>query len=119
MNNRGLIVKQYEPCFDSTYHFRDDSKHGISRVTSFYSTRTDFDISGNVRKIIDAQGRVIVCAGFDMCGNMLYHSTMDFGQEWFVNDISGKTVLCWEDHDIPIRTEYDALRRLVGRYRWV
>lgn len=83
----------------------------------FFATRQDFDISGNLCGVIDAQGRQVEKVSFDMCGQVLQRSTMDFGQEWLVNDVHGDTLRRWQDHDIQIRTEYDALRRpLTRRY---
>lgn len=230
MNNKGLIVKQYEPFFDPSHDFRNEAKYGISKATLFYdplgrpagmlsadhawtktvyrpwktteydtsdnvlqldprkdldvghffqglkdetlflptwysaridgsmgpnekaaasktsahnntptvthldsigrgfvsildngtfgsyANRSEFDITGNIQKVIDAQGREIVHATFDMCRNVLYYSTMDFGQEWYISDISGRTLLQWQDSSVRIRTEYDKLRRPVGYY---
>lgn len=82
----------------------------------FYTTRSEFDEMGNVRKVIDSQGREIVRARFDMRGQVVHRSTMDFGQEWFTSDICGKVLRRCQDDNNELRTAYDALRRPVGRY---
>lgn len=83
----------------------------------FYTTRSEFDEMGNVRKFIDAQDREIVRSTFDMRGQVLRRSTMDFGQEWFVSDIFGKVLRHCQDDNDELRTAYDALQRPVGQYR--
>lgn len=82
----------------------------------FYTTRSEFDEMGNVRKVIDAQGREIVQTRFDMRGQVLHRSTMDFGQQWYVSDIFGNTLRHCQDDNDELRTAYDSLRRPVGRY---
>lgn len=82
----------------------------------FYSTRNNFDVAGNLRGVTDAQGREVVRAVFDMSGQVLHRSTMDFGQERFLKDVAGRVLLRWQDQDIRIRTVYDALRRPVESY---
>lgn len=83
---------------------------------TFHSTRQDWDIAGNVLSVTDAQGRRILRTDFDMCGHALHRSTMDFGQEWIINDSAGQPLLRWQDDDLRIRTNYDALRRPIARY---
>lgn len=82
----------------------------------FYSTRNNFDVTGNLRGVTDAQGREVVRAVFDMNGQVLHRSTMDFGQERFLRDIAGRVLLRWQDQDLRIRTVYDVLRRPVECY---
>lgn len=84
--------------------------------TIFYTTRKEFDIAGNVRAVIDAKDRQIVSAIFDMNGQVLHNSTMDFGQEWIIYDVAGKIMLRFQDQDIRIRTEYDILQRPTGHF---
>lgn len=81
-----------------------------------YTTRSEFDVMGNPRKVIDAQNREVIRTTFDMCGRVLHRSTMDFGQEWFVCDVFGNTLRRCQDDIIEFRTEYDALRRPVDQY---
>lgn len=85
-------------------------------VHEFYVNREVFDIQGNLRGSIDAQDREVARTDFDMCGRPLHRTTMDFGEEWWVHDITGSTLVRWQDDNIRIRTAYDALRRPVGRY---
>lgn len=66
--------------------------------------------------MIDAQDRQIVSAIYDMNGQVLHNSTMDFGQEWVMYDAAGKILLRFQDQDIRIRTEYDILQRPTGHF---
>lgn len=84
--------------------------------TIFYTTRKEFDIVGNVREVIDAQDRQIVSAIYDMNGQVLHNSTMDFGQKWVMYDVAGKIMLRFQDQDIRTRTEYDILQRPTGHF---
>lgn len=95
---------------------REIAKVEANGESTFYTTRKEFDIVGNVRAVIDAQDRQIVRAVFDMTGQVLHNSTMDFGEERVLYDVGGKTLLRFEDQDIRIRTEYDALRRPTGNF---
>lgn len=95
---------------------REIAKIEANGESMFYNTRKEFDIVGNVRAVIDAQDRQIVSASFDMNGHVLHNSTMDFGEEWILYDVAGKTLLRFQDQDIRIRTEYDALRRPTGHF---
>lgn len=88
----------------------DNSAFGL------YSSRNDLDIKGNTRKAIDAQDRNVFYADFDMRGNVLHHSTMDFGQEWFFSDVFGNTLRHWQDNRVLVRTGYDVLRRPIHQY---
>lgn len=84
-------------------------------VHEFYGSRNVFDIKGNLLGNIDAQDREVARTDFDMCGRALHRSTMDFGEEWWVHDITGSTLVRWQDNNIRIQTVYDALRRPVER----
>lgn len=111
-----------EPHHDTpTVTHLDSLGREVTKVESngqslFYTTRQEFDIVGNVRAVIDAQDRQIVSVAFDMTGQVLHNSTMDFGQEWVLYDVAGKPLLRFQDQDIRIRTEYDALRRPTGHF---
>lgn len=85
-------------------------------VHEFYASRNVFDIKGNIHRTIDAQDRDVARTDFDMCGRELHRSTMDFGEEWWIHDITGNTLVRWQDDNIRIRTTYDQSRRPVGRY---
>lgn len=82
----------------------------------FYTTRSEFDVMGNARKGIDAKNKEVIRTTFDMRGQVLHRSTMDFGQEWFLCDVFGQPLRRCQDQNIEIRTAYDALRRPVGQY---
>jgi hypothetical protein len=81
-----------------------------------YSTHTDRDIQGYQRSVTDALGREVVTYDYDMLGTALHQSSMEAGQHWMVNDISGKTIRSWDDRGHNRRAAYDALRRPTNLY---
>lgn len=85
-------------------------------VHEFYASRNIFDIKGNIQRTTDAQDRDVTRTQFDMCGRELHRSTMDFGEEWWVYDTIGNTLVRWQDDNIRIRTVYDPLRRPIKRF---
>lgn len=95
---------------------REIAKIEANGESMFYTTRKEFDIVGNVRAVIDAQGRQIVSASFDMNGHVLHNSTMDFGEESVLYDVAGKTLFRFQDQDLGIHTKYDALQRPTGQF---
>lgn len=95
---------------------REIAKIEANGESMFYTTRKEFDIVGNVRAVTDAQDRQIVSASFDMNGQVLHNSTMDFGEEWVLYDVAGKTLFRFQDQDLGIHTKYDALQRPTGHF---
>jgi RHS repeat-associated protein len=76
-----------------------------------FKTRVKFDIQGNEREIIDALGRSVMRYDYDILGNRIHQSTMDAGERWMLNDVTGKPIRAWDSRDHEFRTAYDALRR--------
>lgn len=76
-----------------------------------YATRVTLDIEGNQREVKDAKNRVVMRYDYDMLGNRIHQSSMEAGQRWMLNDITGKPVRAWDSRDHSLRTEYDELRR--------
>jgi RHS repeat-associated protein len=80
--------------------------------------RTELDVEGNQRVVRDASvqdddplGRIIVEHTYDMLGTCMHQRSMDGGERWTLNDVSGKLVRAWDDRGHDLRFEYDALRR--------
>jgi RHS repeat-associated protein len=76
-----------------------------------YATRTTLDIEGNQREVKDANNRVVMRYDYDMLGNRIHQSSMEAGQRWMLNDITGKPIRGWDSRGHSVRTEYDDLRR--------
>jgi RHS repeat-associated protein len=87
-----------------------------------YRTRVEFDIEGNQRAMIDAKERAVMRYDYDLLGNRIHQNSMDAGERWMLNDVTGKPIRAW---DTPpkdshpgntFRTEYDELRRPVRSF---
>ncbi|ETP66942.1 hypothetical protein G159_19945 [Planococcus glaciei CHR43] len=64
-------------------------------------------IEGNLRKVIDARGNVVMQYQYDMLGNKVYQNSMDAGQRWLLMNILGSPLRTWDERD----HEYDILHR--------
>ena len=83
---------------------------------AFHRTRVVLDIEGNQRDVIDALGRSVMRYDYDMLGSQVYSLSMEAGARWLLNDVAGKPVRAWDSRGHALRTEYDALRRPVGKF---
>jgi RHS repeat-associated protein len=88
-----------------------DTPAATSAVEELYHTRVDFDIEGNQREVIDAKDRIVLRHGYDMLGEIVYEASMDAGERWALNDVTGKPIRSWDSRGHIFRTEYDPLRR--------
>jgi RHS repeat-associated protein len=82
----------------------------------YFDTRGELDIEGNQRAVIDAAGRMVMTYDYDMLGNRTHQSSMEAGQRWTLNDVTGKPIRAWDSRGHSLRTEYDALRRPERRF---
>ena len=60
-----------------------------------YQTRTVLDIEGNQRDIVDAHGRSVMRYDYDMLGNRIHQASMEAGERWMLNDVTGKPIRAW------------------------
>jgi RHS repeat-associated protein len=80
-------------------------------LEEFHSTRVRFDIAGNEREVIDAQGRGVSRYHYDVPGNRIHQANMEAGERWMLNDATGKKLYAWDSRGQRLRTSYDPLRR--------
>ena len=66
--------------------------------------------------MIDARQRVVMRYDYDMLGNRIHQVSMDAGERWMLNDVTGKPIRAWDSRGHVFRTEYDALRRPVRQF---
>src|SRR5262249_11433744 len=92
-------------------------------IEDFYRTRVELDIEGNQRSVRDAvvqngdqQGRIVMRYDYDMLGNRIHQASMEAGDRWMLNDVTGKPIRAWDGRGHNLTTAYDALRRPVGQY---
>lgn len=84
-----------------------------------FPTRVELDIEGNQRRVTDALGRVVMLYDYSIAGpekdketaNRIHQSSMEAGERWMINDVTGKPIRGWDSRDHSMCTEYDELRR--------
>jgi RHS repeat-associated protein len=80
-------------------------------IEEHYSTRVVLDIEGNQREVIDAKDRIVMRYDYDLLGNRIHQASMEAGERWMLNDVSGNLLYAWDSRKYNLRTEYDVLRR--------
>lgn len=92
-------------------------------VQEFYPTRILIDIEGNQREVLDAKldpvskkGRIVMRYNYDMLGNRVHQASMEAGEPWMLNDISGKPIRAWDSREHEFHNDYDQLRRPTRSY---
>lgn len=81
-----------------------------------YATRTELDIDGNQREVIDAKERIVMRYDYDMLGNKIHQASMEAGERWMLNDITAKPIRSWDSRGHNFETQYDELRRPIHGY---
>jgi RHS repeat-associated protein len=83
-----------------------------------YATRVELDIEGNQRAVRDAVlqngdvlGRIVMRYDYNMAGDRIYQASMESGERWMLNDVTGKPIRAWDSRGHQFKTEYDQLRR--------
>jgi RHS repeat-associated protein len=85
-------------------------------VEEKYPTRVELDIEGNQRAVIDTKDRIVMRYDFDLLGSPIHSASMEAGERWMLNDVTGKPIRTWDTRGFMRRLSYDALRRPVGLY---
>ncbi|HMG76425.1 MAG TPA: SpvB/TcaC N-terminal domain-containing protein [Pyrinomonadaceae bacterium] len=76
-----------------------------------YTTRSEIDIDGNQREVIDAKNRIVMRYDYDMLRTHILEASMEAGAHWVLNDVGGKGIRAWDSRNHQFRTAYDSLRR--------
>ena len=76
-----------------------------------FPSRIELDIESNQRAVSDAKERVVMRYSYDLLGNRIHQASMEAGERWMLNDVTGKVIRAWNSRRYQVRTEYDALRR--------
>jgi RHS repeat-associated protein len=83
-----------------------------------FGTRITLDIDGRQRAVSDAtawatnpQGRTVMRYAYDMLGSRIHQHSMEAGERFTLNDVSGKAIRSWDSRKHGFRTEFDPLRR--------
>jgi RHS repeat-associated protein len=78
-----------------------------------YATRINLDIEGNHREVIDAKDRIVMRYDYDMLSSRIHQESMEAGERWMLNDVTGKPIRTWDSRGFQRRMTYDALQRPV------
>jgi RHS repeat-associated protein len=76
-----------------------------------YASRVIFDIEGNEREVIDANGRMAMHYDYDMLGTRIRQTSMEAAERWILNDVAGQPAFAWNSRGHRLRNTYDALHR--------
>ena len=90
----------------SIEHNRDDTG-----IDLFYHTSVTLDDEGNLRKVTDARGNVVMSYKYDLLGNMVYQESMDAGKRWLLTNILGNPLRTWDERNHEFTYFYDILHR--------
>jgi len=93
-----------------------DNGQDAGGVAQKFVTRVAMDIEGNQREVIDAKNRAVMRYDYNMLGNRIHQASMEAGERWMLNDVSGKPIRGWDSRGHIGRTEYDELRRPVRSF---
>src|SRR5207249_9173659 len=83
-------------------------------IEESYATRVELDIDGNERAVIDAKDRVVIRYGYDMVSNHIQQASMEAGERWMLNDVTGKPIRAWDSRGFVRTLVYDKLRRPIA-----
>ena len=53
---------------------------------------------------------------YDMLGTPIHQASMEAGERWMLNDVTGKPIRAWDSRGYMRRMTYDALRRPTGMF---
>ena len=106
---------------DETFHTRvEQDIEGNQRIVRDAITETT-DAQGN--KVVDPLGRIVMRWDYSMAGpeqdedgeptntNLIHQASMEAGERWTLNDVTGQPIRAWDSRGHRIRSEYDSLRR--------
>jgi RHS repeat-associated protein len=77
-----------------------------------YFTRRFLDAQKHLRKVVDSKDRIVSIFSYDMTGIVAHSSSMESGQKWSLNDVTGHKIFAWDSRTTRNRYSYDDLRRL-------
>ncbi|MCC5906679.1 MAG: VCBS repeat-containing protein [Balneolaceae bacterium] len=94
-------------------------------IEEMYSTRVELDIAGNERKVRDAEGRTVMRYNYHIAApededdgptHRIHQASMEAGERWVLNDVTGNPIRAWDSRGHTFRSEYDPLRRPVRSF---
>ena len=107
------------------------TNHDLDGTEDKFHTHVELDIEGNQREVRDAVkgfrdehghvvtdelGRIVMRYDYDMLGNRMHQASMEAGERWILNDVTGNPIRAWDSRGQQFRTTYDQLRRSTEFY---
>lgn len=89
----------------------DHNRSVTNGADEFYHTQVALDLEGNLRKVTDARGNVVMQYKYDLLGNKVYQRSMDAGQRWLLINILGNPLRTWDERNHEFQYFYDVLHR--------
>jgi RHS repeat-associated protein len=93
------------PILEVAHHRTDDGRN------EYHATLLELDVDGNRRRVIDARGRLVWTADYDVLANPIRESSMEAGTRWSLTDATGQVIRAWDSRGHATKTVYDPLRR--------
>jgi RHS repeat-associated protein len=66
--------------------------------------------------VTDALNREVIAFDYDVPGHRIHQASMEAGERWTLNDVTGSGIRGWDSRGHNFRNEYDPLRRPLNRY---
>ena len=85
-------------------------------IEETHATRVSFDIEGNRRTVTDPLNRIIARYDYDLLSSQIHSASMEAGERWILNDVTGSPIRAWNNLGHSFRTEHDGLRRPVHSF---
>ncbi len=86
-------------------------EHSGATVDEYYASRVTLDIQGHQHAISDAQKRIVMHYNYNLLGEHIHQASMEAGERWMLNDVSGKPLYGWDSREHTLHMVYDDLRR--------
>ena len=81
-----------------------------------YLTHIELDIQSYQRSVTDPLNREVVVYDYNLPGRRIHQASMEAGERWMLNDVTGAAVRVWDSRGHNFRTEYDSLRRQLNQF---
>jgi len=88
-----------------------DNGLAVDGTLQNFETRVELDIEGNQRSVTDARGNRVMEYAYNMLGGKIFQRSMDAGERWMLNNVTGHSIRAWDSRDHIVRTVYDQLQR--------
>lgn len=72
-----------------------------------FRTFSRSDVEGRVLGVTDARSNLVISYKYDLTGRMAYHDSMDGGQRWMLDDITGQPLRSWDERGHVFTFSYD------------